>query len=217
MNREEKKRAVAQAALEFVIPGEPVGVGTGSTANAFIDALGGIRGRIDAAVASSKETASRLAAVGIRVIELNAISDLPVYIDGADECTRHRHLIKGGGGALVREKIVAQAAGKFICIVDDSKRVERLGRFPLPVEVIPMARASVARAMVRLGGRPERRMDFLSDNGNEIIDIHGLDILDPPALESDLNQIPGVVANGIFARRGADAILMATPEGIERL
>ncbi|WP_025770091.1 ribose-5-phosphate isomerase RpiA [Thioalkalivibrio sp. HK1] len=217
MNREEKKRAAACAALEFVIPGEPVGVGTGSTANAFIEALGGIRGRIDAAVASSKETASRLAAAGIRVVDLNAVSDLPVYIDGADECTRHRHLIKGGGGALVREKIVAEAAGKFICIVDDSKRVERLGRFPLPIEVIPMARALVARKMVRLGGRPERRVGFLSDNGNEIIDIHDLDILDPPALEADLNQIPGVVANGIFARRGADVILMATEEGIESL
>lgn len=217
MNREEKKRAVAQAALEFVIPGEPVGVGTGSTANAFIEALSGVRGRIDAAVASSKETASRLAAAGIRVIDLNAVSDLPVYIDGADEFTRHRHLIKGGGGALVREKIAAEAAGKFICIVDDSKQVDRLGRFPLPIEVIPMARSLVARKMVRLGGRPERRVDFLSDNGNGIIDIHGLDILDPPAIETELNQIPGVVANGIFARRGADVILMGTSEGIERL
>ncbi len=217
MDREEKKKAVAQAALEFVIPGEPVGVGTGSTANAFIDALRPMRGRIDAAVASSEETASRLTAAGIRVLDLNAVSDLPVYIDGADECTRHRHLIKGGGGALVREKIVAEAAGKFVCIVDDSKRVERLGRFPLPIEVIPMARAAVARTMVRLGGRPERRADFLSDNGNEIVDVHGLDILDPPSLESDLNQIPGVVANGIFARRGADTILMATDTGIEHL
>ena len=216
MNQDDKKRAVAQAALEFVVPGELVGVGTGSTADAFTDALAAIRGRIDGAVASSEATAARRAGHGIRVVDLNAAGELPVYVDGADEATRHRHLVKGGGGALTREKIVAAAARTFVCIVDDSKIVDRLGRFPLPVEVIPMARSLVARALVRLGGRPERREGFVTDNGNEILDVHGLDILDPPALESELNHIAGAVTNGLFARRGADVVLVGTGAGIEK-
>ena len=217
MSRNERKRAAARAALEFVVPGELVGVGTGSTAGAFIDALAEVKGRIDGAVASSEATAARLAGHGIRVVDLNAAGDLPLYVDGADETTRHRHLVKGGGGALTREKIAAAAARTFVCIADDSKLVDRLGRFPLPIEVIPMARALVARALVRLGGRPERRMGFVTDNGNEILDVHGLDILDPPALESELDHLAGVVANGLFARRGADVVLLGTREGVERL
>ena len=209
MNQNAKKHAVARAALEFVVPG--------STADAFTDALAGIKGRIDGAVASSQATAARLAGHGIRVVDLNAAGELPVYVDGADEATRHRHLVKGGGGALTREKIVVAAARTFVCIVDDSKIVDRLGRFPLPVEVVPMARSLVARALVRLGGRPERREGFVTDNGNEILNVHGLDILDPPALESELNQIAGVVTNGLFARRGADVVLVGTGEGVERI
>ena len=216
MNQDAKKRAVAEAALEFVVPGELVGVGTGSTANTFVDALAAVRGRIDGAVASSEATAARLAGHGIRVVDLNSAGELPVYVDGADEATRHRHLVKGGGGALTREKIVAAAARTFVCVVDDSKIVDRLGRFPLPVEFIPMARSLVARALVRLGGRPERREGFVTDNGNEILDVHGLDILDPPALESELNHIAGTVTNGLFARRGADVVLVGTGAGIER-
>ena len=217
MNQDDKKRAVARAALEFVVPGELVGVGTGSTADAFTDELAGIKGRIDGAVASSQATAARLAGHGIRVVDLNAAGELPVYVDGADEATRHRHIVKGGGGALTREKIVAAAARTFVCIVDDSKIVDRLGRFPVPIEVVPMARSLVARALVRLGGRPERREGFVTDNGNEILDVHGLDILDPPALESELNQIAGTVTNGLFARRGADVVLVGTARGVERI
>ena len=216
MSQDDRKRAVAQAALEFVVPGELVGVGTGSTANAFIDALAAVKGRIDGAVASSETTAARLAGHGIRVIDLNAAGELPVYVDGADEATRHRHLVKGGGGALTREKIVAAAAKTFVCIVDDSKLVDRLGRFPLPIEVIPMARSLVARSLVRLGGRPERREGFVTDNGNEILDVHGLDILDPPALESEMNQIAGTVTNGLFARRCADVVLVGTAGEVGR-
>ena len=217
MNQDDKKRAVAGAALEFVVPGELVGVGTGSTADAFTDALATMKGRIDGAVASSEATAARLAGHGIRVVDLNAAGELPVYVDGADEATRHRHLVKGGGGALTREKIVAAAARKFVCIVDDSKLVDRLGRFPLPIEVIPMARSLVARAVVRLGGRPELRTGFVTDNGNEILDVHGLDILDPPALEGELNQFAGVVTNGLFARRGADVVLVGTGRGVRTI
>ena len=217
MDRDDRKRAAARAALESVVPGELVGVGTGSTASAFIDALAEIKGRIDGAVASSGATAARLTGHGIRIVDLNAAGEIPLYVDGADEITRHRHLAKGGGGALAREKIVAAAAKKFVCIADDSKLVDRLGCLPLPIEVIPMARALVARALVRLGGRPEWRAGFVTDNGNEIIDVHGLDILDPPALESDLNQITGVVASGLFARRGADVVLLGTGQGVKRL
>ena len=217
MDRNAKKRAAARTALEFVIPGELVGVGTGSTADAFIDALAALAGRIDGAVASSRGTAARLTGHGIRVVDLNAARDLPVYVDGADECTRHRHLVKGGGGALTGEKIVAAAAKTFVCIIDDSKLVDRLGRFPLPVEVIPTARSLVARTLVGLGGRPEWRDGFVTDHGNEILDVHGLDVLDPPGLESELNQIAGAVTNGLFARRGADVVLIGTGEGVERI
>ena len=217
MDQDDKKRAVARAALEFVVPGALVGVGTGSTADAFTDALATLKGRIDGAVASSEATAARLAGHGIRIVDLSSAGELPVYVDGADEATRHRHLVKGGGGALTREKIVAAAARTFVCIVDDSKLVDRLGRCPVPIEVIPMARSLVARALVRLGGRPERRGGFVTDNGNEILDVHGLDILDPPALESELNQIAGAVTNGLFARRGADMVLIGTGRGIERI
>ena len=217
MDQDARKRAVAQAALEFVVPRELVGVGTGSTADAFTDALATMKGRIDGAVASSEATAARLAGHGIRVVDLNAAGELPVYVDGADEATRHRHLVKGGGGALTREKIVAAAARKFVCIVDESKFVDRLGRFPLPIEVIPMARSLVARAVVRLGGRPELRTGFVTDNGNEVLDVHGLDILDPPALEGELNQLAGVVTNGLFARRGADVVLVGTGRGVRRI
>ena len=217
MDQDDKKRAVARAALEFVVPGALVGVGTGSTADAFTDALATLKGRIDGAVASSEATAARLAGHGIRIVDLSSAGELPVYVDGADEATRHRHLVKGGGGALTREKIVAAAARTFVCIIDDSKLVDRLGRCPVPIEVIPMARSLVARALVRLGGRPERRGGFVTDNGNEILDVHGLDILDPPALESELNQIAGAVTNGLFARRGADMVLIGTGRGIERI
>ncbi len=207
------KKAVALAALEYVPDDMPIGVGTGSTANHFIDALGTSRIRITGAVASSEATAQRLKAVGIDVLDLNATGTLAVYIDGADEATRHLHLIKGGGGALTREKIVAAASQKFICIADDSKEVQVLGRFPLPVEVLPMARSFVGREMVKLDGDPELRDGFTTDNGNLILDVHGLSITDPVALETRINQIPGVVTCGIFAQRPADVLLLGSPDG----
>lgn len=214
MNQDELKKAVAQAAIAHVPPGCIVGVGTGSTANYFIDALGDIRSRIDAAVASSEASASRLAARGIPVLDLNHVDDLPVYVDGADEVTEHLAMIKGGGGALTREKIVAAVARKFVCIADQSKLVPLLGRFPLPVEVIPMARSYVGRQMVKLGGQPVLRGGFQTDNGNVIIDVHGLSIADPVALETEINQIPGVVTVGLFARRPADVLLLGTDDGV---
>jgi ribose 5-phosphate isomerase A len=215
MTQDEMKQAAAQAALAHVPERCVLGVGTGSTANCFIAALAGIRQRIEAAVASSEATAGRLKALGIRVVELNAVDELPVYVDGADEVTRHLAMIKGGGGALTREKIVAAVAKKFVCIADQSKRVDVLGGFPLPVEVIPMARAHVARELARLGGHPRWREKFVTDNGNEILDVHGLSILDPVALEGTINQITGVVTNGLFARRGADVLLVGTDRGVE--
>ncbi len=215
--QDDKKRAVARAALEFVEHNALIGVGTGSTANCFIDALVSVKSRIDAAVASSDASAERLRQHGITVLELNAVSELSVYVDGADEATRHRHLIKGGGGALTREKIVAQVSRQFVCIMDDSKLVERLGVFPLPVEVIPMARSFVARELVKLGGQPEWRAGFVTDNGNLILDVHGLSIREPAALEATINQIPGVVTNGIFARRPADILLIGTDSGVDTL
>jgi ribose 5-phosphate isomerase A len=217
MDREQQKQAVAEAALAYLESGGVVGVGTGSTANHFIDALARIKGRIDGAVASSEASAARLRGHGIRVLSLDESGDLPVYVDGADESTRHLHLIKGGGGALTREKIVAAASRKFVCIADDSKLVDVLGRFPLPVEVIPMARSYVARQLVKLGGRPELRVGFTTDNGNLILDVHGLSILNPPELEDKLNGIAGVVTNGIFARRPADVLLLGTEKGVEKL
>ena len=217
MTQDELKKAVAKAAIAHVPEDCIVGVGTGSTANFFIAELAGIKGRLEGAVASSEATAARLKAAGIRVFELNAVDDLPVYVDGADEITRHLHMIKGGGGALTREKIVAAVAGKFVCIADESKLKDVLGVFPLPVEVIPMARSHVARELVKLGGLPELRQGITTDNGNIILDVRGLAIVNPVTLEGEINQIVGVVANGLFARRGADVLLLATRDGVRTL
>ncbi len=217
MNQDSKKEAVARAALTYVSDGDVVGVGTGSTADRFIDALAGMKARIAGTVASSERSAERLRGHGIDVLELNDVGELPVYVDGADECTRARHLTKGGGGALTREKIVAAAARTFVCVVDDSKLVDTLGGFPLPVEVIPMARSQVARRLAALGGQPRHRAGFVTDNGNEILDVHGLSVADPVSLESEINQIVGVVCNGLFARRGADVLLVAGDRGVEKL
>ncbi|HLF22449.1 MAG TPA: ribose-5-phosphate isomerase RpiA [Burkholderiales bacterium] len=217
MNADEKKKAAAAAALELVEADMVVGVGTGSTANHFIDLLAKMKGKIDGAVASSKATEARLKQAGIAVLDPNAAGDLPLYVDGADEATEHRHLIKGGGGALTREKIVAATAERFVCIVDDSKLVGRLGKFPLPIEVIPMARSYVARQIVLLGGQPAWRQGFVTDNGNVILDVHNLDILNPVELESKLDHIAGVVTNGLFARRPADILLVAADSGVRKI
>lgn len=214
------KRRAAEAALEFVPEGEVIGVGTGSTANHFIDCLAGIRERIRGAVASSVATATRLKAAGIELFELNDAGTLPLYVDGADEATEHRQLIKGGGGALTREKIVAAASRKFVCIADESKLVRRLGAYPLPVEVIPMARSYVAREIIALGGKPVYRKDFVTDNGNiilDVLDVHGLDIIEPIKLEQALNNIAGVVTCGLFAARGADVLLLGGASGVRRI
>jgi ribose 5-phosphate isomerase A len=215
MTQDELKRAVAKAAIALVPVGGIVGVGTGSTANYFIDELARIKHRIDGAVASSDASAQRLKKHGIEVLDLNNVADLPVYVDGADEVTRHLAMIKGGGGALTREKIVAAVARKFVCIADESKLVDVLGKFPLPVEVIPMARSYVARELVRLGGQPALRQGFTTDNGNVILDVHNLRIANPVEFENALNQITGVVTNGLFARRGADVLLLATASGVQ--
>ena len=217
IDREEQKRAAAAAAIDHVPEGVVVGVGTGSTANHFIEALAKMKARIVGAVASSEATAARLAAAGIRVLDLNAVSALPVYVDGADEITAQLHMIKGGGGALTREKIVAAVAKKFVCIADATKLVDVLGAFPLPVEVIPMAQAYVARQLAALGGQPTLRAGVTTDNGNVILDVRGLKIERPVELESEINQIVGVVTNGLFARRGADVALLAGPGGVRSL
>jgi ribose 5-phosphate isomerase A len=217
MDQNAKKQAAARAAIDVIEMEGFIGVGTGSTANYFIDLLAEHKHQIEGAVASSEASAERLKANGIAVFDLNGVGDLAVYVDGADEATRHGHLIKGGGGALTREKICAQVSKTFICIVDDSKMVGRLGRFPLPVEVIPMARSYIARQMVKLGGQPELRHGFITDNGNQIIDVHNLDISEPVKLEETINQIPGVVANGIFARRGANIVFVGGKKGVERI
>ena len=217
MSTETAKKNAARAALAYIRPGEAVGIGTGSTVNHFIDGLARVKNRIDGAVSSSRASAQRLRAHGIRVYDLNDTGDISVYIDGADEATRHRHLIKGGGGALTREKIIAAAAKKFICIADDTKMVPRLGAFPLPVEVIPMARSLVARKLARYGGRPVLREGVITDNGCEILDIKGLDIIDPAAMERAINQIPGVVTVGLFAQRGADVLLLGDDNGVTRI
>lgn len=217
MTQDEMKQAAAQAAIAHVPDGCVLGVGTGSTANCFIAALAAIRHRIEAAVASSEATAARLKDLGIRVVELNAVDELPVYVDGADEVTRHLAMVKGGGGALTREKIVAAVAKKFVCIADESKRVDVLGSFPLPVEVVPMARSHVARELAKLGGHPQWREKFVTDNGNVILDVRGLAIVDPVGLESAINQIAGVVTNGLFARRGADVLLLGTASGVQTI
>jgi len=208
MDQDALKKQVAEAALRFVPEGEIIGVGTGSTANFFIDGLASLKDRIKGAVASSDATAERLKQHGIEVISLNDVGNLSVYVDGADEVNSHREMIKGGGGALTREKIVAAAAREFICIVDASKQVKRLGAFPLPLEVIPMARSYVARKLVALGGQPEYREGFVTDNGNIILDVHNLDITNPIELETTLNNIVGVVTNGLFAKRPADVVLV---------
>lgn len=217
MTQDEMKREVARAALEYVVEGRLVGVGTGSTARLFIEELAALKDRITGAVASSEDTKRRLEGHGIKVFDLNTVTDLPVYIDGADEITPEMHMIKGGGGALTREKIVSAVAERFVCIVDDTKVVDYLGRFPLPVEVIPMASAYVARELAKLGGTPVLREGFVTDNGNLILDVRGLKILDPVDLETRLNQLAGVVTNGLFARRPADICLIGSPDGVRTL
>ena len=217
MTQDELKQQAALRALDYVVDGTIVGVGTGSTVNHFIDALAGMRDRIVGAVSSSEASSRRLAAHGIEVFDLNGIESLPVYVDGADEIDGGFAMIKGGGGALTREKIVAAVSERFICICDASKRVDVLGRFPLPVEVIPMACSHVMRELRRLGGEPRVREGFVTDNGNLILDVHDLQISDPVATETRINQIVGVVTNGLFAERGADVLLLAGAGGVERL
>jgi len=221
MTQDEMKKKVAEAALEYVKEDTIVGVGTGSTANMFIDALATMKDRIKGAVASSEATAERLRGHGVLVLDLNEalqqVDSLSVYIDGADEFDAGKNLTKGGGGALTREKIVAAASDSFVCIVDESKRVQHLGAFPLPIEVIPMARELVAGIVVGLGGKPVLRKGFTTDNGNIIIDVHGLTITDARKLEDELNSVPGVVTNGIFSHQGADVVLMGTPNGVETI
>jgi ribose 5-phosphate isomerase A len=217
MTQDELKQAVAREAIKHVVEDAVIGVGTGSTANFFIDELAGMKNRIPGAVASSDRSAERLKARGIRVLDLNSVNELPVYVDGADEITEHLAMIKGGGGALTREKIVAAVAKKFVCIADESKLVPVLGKFPLPVEVIAMARAYVARQMVKLGGQPKLREGFATDNGNIVLDVWGLSILNPVELETAVNNIAGVVSNGLFARRGADVLLLGTKTGVRTI
>ncbi|MBB2898946.1 ribose-5-phosphate isomerase RpiA [Pseudomonas sp. AS2.8] len=221
MNQDQLKQAVAQAAVDLILPqlsrDSVIGVGTGSTANFFIDLLAKHKLEFDGAVASSQATADRLKSHGITVYDLNGVNNLEFYVDGADEADGHLNLIKGGGAALTREKIVAAVARKFICIADGSKRVEVLGEFPLPVEVIPMARSYVARELVKLGGDPEYRDGVVTDNGNVILDVHNMHIVDPLGLEARINNIVGVVANGLFAARPADVLLLGTAQGVERL
>ena len=217
MNQDERKKAAAKAALEHVMVGAVIGIGTGSTANHFIDLLAGIRHKIEGTVASSEASAARLRHHGIAVFELNGVDEVSVYVDGADEANHHLQLVKGGGGALTREKIVAAVAKRFVCIADDSKLVDVLGKFPLPVEVIPMARSYVAREVVKLGGNPIWRDGFVTDNGNVILDVHGLSIVDPVGLETALNQVTGVVTNGLFARRPADVLILGGEGGVKTL
>ena len=221
MTQDQLKQAVAQSAIDHIVPHlnsqSVIGVGTGSTANCFIDALANIKHDFDAAVASSEATAMRLKGHGIAVLELNAVPHMQFYIDGADESDSHLNLIKGGGGALTREKIVAAVAETFVCIADESKLVDVLGEFPLPVEVIPMARSYVARKLVGLGGEPVWRQDFVTDNGNVILDVYGLSIVDPKKLEQQINQITGVVTSGLFAQRPADILFLGTGEGVKTL
>ena len=217
MTQDELKQAVARAAIEYVPVGTIVGVGTGSTANFFIDELAKIKGKIEGTVASSVASADRLKGHGIPVHDLNSVNGLSVYVDGADESNNQLHLVKGGGGALTREKIVAAASDKFVCIADESKLVNYLGRFPLPIEVIPMARSYVAREIVKLGGEPVLRQDFTTDNGNIILDVHNWEIMEPAKLEQELNNITGVVTNGLFAMRPADVLLLGTKDGVKTL
>ncbi|HHO70405.1 MAG TPA: ribose-5-phosphate isomerase RpiA [Halothiobacillus sp.] len=217
MSQDQLKKQAAEAALEYIIPDTVVGVGTGSTVNFFIDALAGIKNQIEGAVSSSEASTARLKAHGIRVLDLNEVSDIPVYVDGADEANQHLQLIKGGGGALTREKIIAHMADKFVCVVDQSKLVEVLGSFPLPIEVIPMARSMIARELVKRGGQPVYREGFVTDNGNQILDVHNLEIMEPAKLEDELNNIPGIVTVGLFALRPADLLIIGTEDGIRKI
>ncbi len=217
MSQNDKKKAVAQSAIKYVEPGSIIGVGTGSTVNYFIDALEPIKHDIEGAVSSSEASTKKLEALGIPVFDLNSVSTLDVYVDGADEIDEGKNMIKGGGAALTREKIVAAVAKNFVCIVDDSKVVNTLGKFPLPVEVIPMARSYVAREIVKLGGDPVYREGVITDNGNVILDVYNLDIKQPSFLETKLNQIVGVVTNGLFAERGANVVLIASNTGVRTL
>ena len=217
MTQDEKKRKVAEAALQYVVEDDFVGVGTGSTVNYFIAELAKIKHRIEGAISSSAASEKLLREHHIPVVDLNSVIEIPVYIDGADEATRHMHLIKGGGGALTREKIVAAASKKFVCIIDDTKLVDVLGKFPLPVEVIPMAQSYVGRQLAKLGGQPVLRDGFTTDNGNIIIDVHNLSILQPSELEARINNIAGVVSNGLFALRPADVLLVADGPGVQTL
>jgi len=212
-NTEQGKKLAAQAAIEYVPAGSVVGVGTGSTVNYFIDELAKIKGRIEGAVSSSEASTQRLKDHGIEVFDLNSVDSVPVYIDGADESNENLQLIKGGGGALTREKIIAQMADKFVCIADETKLVDVLGAFPLPVEVIPMARSMIARELVKRGGQPVYRDGFVTDNGNQILDVHNLRIMEPAKLEAELNDLPGVVTVGIFALRPADVLILGTADG----
>lgn len=216
-NQDTLKNMAAVAALEYVKPGMVVGIGTGSTTNYFIEALASVKDKIEGTVASSRASQEKLKQYNIPVFDLAVAGKLDIYIDGADEFTQHKHLIKGGGGALTREKILAAVTPKFVCIVDSSKEVRRLGQFPLPIEVIPMARSYVARKIVALGGDPEYREGFVTDNGNQILDVYNLKILNPVELECTLNQITGVVTNGLFAKRGADIVIMANKSGIQKI
>jgi ribose 5-phosphate isomerase A len=216
MDQNQKKQAAAEAAIEFVSNDAIIGVGTGSTVNYFIDALAGEKHRIRGAVSSSDASTALLKSHGIDVFDLNEVDSLDIYVDGADEITEHKHMIKGGGAALTREKIVSAVAKQFICIVDDTKHVPVLGKFPLPIEVIPLARSYVSRELVKLGGDPVYRQGIVTDNGNQIIDVHNLEILDPPALESKINEIVGVVTNGLFAHRGADVVLTGSENGVSK-
>ena len=217
MTQDELKKAVAEEALKHVVEDGIVGVGSGSTVNFFIDALSRIKNRIEGAVAASEASAERLKKHGIRVFDLNGVNELAVYIDGADEITEHLHMIKGGGGALTREKIVAAVAKRFVCICDASKLVPVLGKFPLPVEVIPMARSYVGREIVKMGGMPVLREKFTTDNGNLVLDCHGMNLVDPPKVEAALDGLAGVVTNGVFARRRADVLLLAAASGVRTL
>ena len=217
MTPDEKKQQVAKKALEYVVEDTIIGIGTGSTANYFVDALATIKHKIEGTVASSNVTAERLKSHGIPVFELNGVNEISVYIDGADESNRYLHLIKGGGGALTREKIVAAASKRFVCIADDSKLVEVLGKFPLPIEVIPMARSYVARQLVKMGGKPVWRDGFITDNGNVILDVHNLQIIEPVKLETQINELTGVVTNGLFAARRADVLLLGSQDGVKVL
>ena len=217
MTQDANKRQAAAEALSFIKEGMALGVGTGSTVDIFIELLAPLANKLGAVVSSSERSTRKLAAAGIRTVELNSTGDLDLYVDGADEATKHRHLIKGGGGALTREKIVAAASRRFLCIVDDTKLVATLGRFPLPVEVIPMAQSYVARQMVKAGGQPIWRPDFVTDNGNHIIDVHNLKIVNPIELETRFNQIAGVVTVGIFANRPADILLIGGAAGVKTI